>query len=107
MRAAAGIRTFLQSHEREFDVVEATNWLGHGAFITQMKIPLITRISTPSMESLENTWGVRQLNWRGPFVPSSEAPHWPFPRNYYVSGEALRLWQRSEYGYTSWYSGSK
>ncbi len=63
MRAAAGIRTFLQSHEREFDVVEATNWLGHGAFITQMKIPLITRISTPSMESLENTWGVRQLNW--------------------------------------------
>jgi len=62
-RAAMGIRKFLRQNAREFDIVEASNWLGHGAFIAQTGLPLVTRISTPSMESLDDTWGVRHLNW--------------------------------------------
>ena len=63
LRAALAVGRYLKRHEREFDVVETTNWLGHGAFCSMASIPSVSRLSTPANEYLDASFGVRHLTW--------------------------------------------
>jgi glycosyltransferase involved in cell wall biosynthesis len=63
LRAALGVADFLRRNAAQFDIVETTNWLGHGAFCSLGGIPYVARVSTPSISYLESTAGVRHLTW--------------------------------------------
>jgi hypothetical protein len=63
VRAAIAVAAYLRRNPDGFDIVETTNWLGHGAFCSLSPVPYVARVSTPSHEYLDHTLGVRLLTW--------------------------------------------
>lgn len=48
-QAALATRNFLKKHGQDFDVVEISNWPGHGAFLPRIGCPYVTRMSSPGV----------------------------------------------------------
>jgi len=63
LRAALGVRMYLQSRRHDFDIIETTNFRGHGAFLAGLGIPYITRLSTPASVMWGRGLNVRIINW--------------------------------------------
>jgi glycosyltransferase involved in cell wall biosynthesis len=61
MRAALAVRRYLQRYAAHYDIVELSNWPGHGAFLPRPLCPYVVRLSTPAADSGQT--GRRVLTW--------------------------------------------
>ncbi len=50
-KAAVSVRDYLKSRRSVFDIVEAANWPGHGAFVPHGRFKFVVRVSTPGIDS--------------------------------------------------------
>jgi glycogen synthase len=48
---ALAVRSFLARHQACFDVVEVSNWPGHGAFLPRSQAKYVVRLSTPAADT--------------------------------------------------------
>lgn len=63
IRGPLAVREFLRRSRGAFDVVEVSNWLGHGAFVPRSEFPYVARISSPAAECRPDTARTRRANW--------------------------------------------
>jgi glycosyltransferase involved in cell wall biosynthesis len=56
LRGAAALQAYLRSNAHKFDVVEASNWPGHCAFIANSYGKYVVRLVTPSIKDGAETW---------------------------------------------------